>query len=424
MNNKITLPQIINLLAEQTELPRKTCESFISEFFNTVINALESGDNVTIKNIGTFKILKVEERKSVDVNTGEDIIIPSHKKVTFVPTKELADAINAPFSMFDSVELDDNIDIDSIMNADLLVAENNPTPIPENKESDEHGNITPVPESIEQEDNKTVSIPEVDQAGQQNQTSVLSIDDDAVDTGNSNAASNDENGNTPSTNLSQNDPTSEGTDINTVKVVNPPINTNSQDGENNHQNQSDKCNLGHWDVPEPKPNRKRFAWGFASGIACMAVIGAIAYFIFIAKPYEHPQPPEVTTSNDSLLSDSALTGMATVEPVDTPTSTSKTLKDDKENDVAPTPPSDITKYDTVTEECFLTTLAQKYYGNFNLWPIIYEENKDILGHPDKIRPGTKVAIPELSKYGINPKNRDDVKKVKAKGVEIYKKYKG
>lgn len=68
-------------------------------------------------------------------------------------------------------------------------------------------------------------------------------------------------------------------------------------------------------------------------------------------------------------------------------------------------------------------MAKEHYGNFNLWPYIYEENKAILGHPDRIRPGTQVVIPSLSKYGINPSDPSNIKKAKQKGIEIYSRYK-
>ena len=81
------------------------------------------------------------------------------------------------------------------------------------------------------------------------------------------------------------------------------------------------------------------------------------------------------------------------------------------------------KYDTISKTRNLTKMALEYYGNYNLWPYIYEENKDFLGHPDRIKPGTKVVIPPLSKYGVDSKNEEDIIKAKKMGQEIYAKYK-
>ena len=91
-------------------------------------------------------------------------------------------------------------------------------------------------------------------------------------------------------------------------------------------------------------------------------------------------------------------------------------------DVVPTAPSDKKVYDTISTTRYLTTMAKDHYGNYNLWPYIYKENSKILGHPDRIRPGTKVVIPPLSQYGVDPKNPEDIKKAKKLGVEIYSRY--
>ena len=88
----------------------------------------------------------------------------------------------------------------------------------------------------------------------------------------------------------------------------------------------------------------------------------------------------------------------------------------------PTQPSDKKVYDTITKTRYLTTMAKDHYGNYHLWPYIYKENEKILGHPDRIRPGTKVVVPPLSKYGVNPDNKADIDKAKKLGNEIYARY--
>ena len=87
-----------------------------------------------------------------------------------------------------------------------------------------------------------------------------------------------------------------------------------------------------------------------------------------------------------------------------------------------TRPSDSPLYDTITKTRYLTTMAKDHYGNYHLWPYIYMENQKFLGHPDRITPGTKVVVPPLSKYGVDPSNPEHIKKAKQLGIEIYKKY--
>lgn len=79
-------------------------------------------------------------------------------------------------------------------------------------------------------------------------------------------------------------------------------------------------------------------------------------------------------------------------------------------------------YDTVTASNFLTSMSRKYYGEMNFWVYIYEENKDILDNPDKIKPGTKVVIPPAEKYGIDRYDSISVKNARLKAVKIYEPY--
>ena len=81
-----------------------------------------------------------------------------------------------------------------------------------------------------------------------------------------------------------------------------------------------------------------------------------------------------------------------------------------------------TKCDTTTKFRLITTMAQEYYGDINFWPYIYEENKEKLGHPEKIPAGTILIIPPADKYGIDSSNPNSVHNAKLKGVEIYAKF--
>ncbi len=121
MNEKITLPTLVSLLADKTGKQKKQCEDFLREFFNTLVDAMEAGENVRIKSLGTFKVVAVEPRKSVNVNTGEQMEIPGHNKIVFVPAKELAEEVNAPFAMFESIEIPDNALEDPLLSLNLYL---------------------------------------------------------------------------------------------------------------------------------------------------------------------------------------------------------------------------------------------------------------------------------------------------------------
>ena len=109
MNKKIAFPELVELIADTTNSSKRLSELFLKELFGTISQALIDGESVKVKSLGTFKLTKVSVRKSVDVNTGEEIEIPSHNKLTFIPDKNFAEAINTPFSQFETIVLSDEV---------------------------------------------------------------------------------------------------------------------------------------------------------------------------------------------------------------------------------------------------------------------------------------------------------------------------
>lgn len=79
-------------------------------------------------------------------------------------------------------------------------------------------------------------------------------------------------------------------------------------------------------------------------------------------------------------------------------------------------------YDTVTSQRFLTTMARKYYGQMEYWVFIYEANSDVLRDPNRIKPGTKVIIPDISDFSENETPEKTLERAKHIGCEIYARY--
>lgn len=115
MNNKITFPRLATMLADKSGRSKRFSEDFLREFFSIISEQLESGESVKIKGLGTFRLSRVEPRKSVDVTTGQPMEISGHSKVVFVPAKEMAEAVNAPFEAFTSIEISDDADIQQLL---------------------------------------------------------------------------------------------------------------------------------------------------------------------------------------------------------------------------------------------------------------------------------------------------------------------
>ena len=108
MNERLTIQDLTDLLAAKHSMTKKDAEVFVKEFFLLIEQALENEKTVKIKGLGTFKLIDVDSRESVNVNTGERFQIKGHTKVSFSPDANLRDTINKPFAHFETVVLNEN----------------------------------------------------------------------------------------------------------------------------------------------------------------------------------------------------------------------------------------------------------------------------------------------------------------------------
>lgn len=111
MDNKILLQDLAQAIANRTSSSKKDADNFVRNVFDIVIQYLQEDKIVKIKGLGTFKVIEVSGRDSVNVNTGERIHISGHSKISFSPDNTLRDQVNRPFADFETVILNDNIDI-------------------------------------------------------------------------------------------------------------------------------------------------------------------------------------------------------------------------------------------------------------------------------------------------------------------------
>lgn len=106
MNEKLTLQDLVDLLAQKKGITKKDAELFLKEFFSVLSDTLCDNEAVKVKDLGTFKLTTVSRRESVDVNSGEKIEIPAHYRLSFQPDKELRELVNKPFASFESIPLE------------------------------------------------------------------------------------------------------------------------------------------------------------------------------------------------------------------------------------------------------------------------------------------------------------------------------
>jgi nucleoid DNA-binding protein len=112
--SKLGNKELSSSLSDKHGLNKTDAEKFVSAFFDVINEGLASEKLVKIKGLGTFKIIGVAARKSVDVNTGAPIVIEGRDKISFTPDATLRDEINKPFSQFDTVVLNDGVDFTHI----------------------------------------------------------------------------------------------------------------------------------------------------------------------------------------------------------------------------------------------------------------------------------------------------------------------
>lgn len=114
MDNKITIQELSESISKRQNILKKDADLFVRLFFETIEENLLQDKIVKVKGLGTFKLIEVADRESVDVNTGSRIKISGHTKVTFTPDGTLRDQINKPFAAFETIILNDGTDVDEM----------------------------------------------------------------------------------------------------------------------------------------------------------------------------------------------------------------------------------------------------------------------------------------------------------------------
>lgn len=415
MENKINLQRLSAMLAISTGRQQELCERFLREIFNIAGEELLKGENVRIKGFGTFKIIDIEPRKSVNVTTGEEHQIPGHKRVIFVPSKELADLVNRPFDAFDTVEVDDDVPLDILMDAGE----------PELSETDasSFGDLTEDVQVMENEPSPLVlgeESAEEEMADMASSSAYSGVYESAGDDAREDAA--DFPGEVTASEPDDDAQTSDDDEEDDDGVTEGVGNEDDEDDEDDEAEDVKDAEEAH-----SMTYRRKFLAGFLIGFFVASIIAGIAFMVYGPSSDAKGEKDAVVSVSDAATGEAVGGSVSATPGGDTAAVVGSDVAEIPDNgdgggmEVA-TRPSDEPVYDTISTTRFLTTMAKDHYGNFNLWPIIYEENKSFLGHPDRIKPGTRVVIPSLSKYGIDPKNPEHIKEAKRKGIEIYSRY--
>lgn len=494
MNNKITFPRLATMLAERSGRSKRFSEDFLREFFALISETLESQESVKIKGLGTFRLARVEPRRSVDVTTGEPMEISGHTKVVFTPSKELADAVNAPFEAFSAIEISDDANIEQLFTSEEIQIQNFDEDYPSDQDFDvkiaetEYSTIGSAPKdpviSFDIEDQETqledeydIQVVEVDSPSQIESYIEKTVTEESFDTleeepedyteddgseedaeevdaeddvskeevvKDEEAEEEDKSDNLAESAIPVNGTVTKNTEKDDAPPSEEEYATDNDDTTSNDSTSDDvdTADTDSEEIPseiseeleefeEENSRRKNWVKGLfiVFGAAVVALIATFAIWYFFATNNFNNifKRANTTASMEStpgfVVGKNALsTNIETPDPAVAIDSLSDSIQESETEEEVPTAPSDVVVYDTISTTRYLTTMAKAHYGNYNLWPYIYQENQSFLGHPDRIRPGTPVVIPKLSKYGVDPNNAADVEKAKKLGVEIYARY--
>ena len=111
---KTALQLIADAVAKKHKITVKEAEKFVSAIFDVVNEGLKTDKLVKVKGLGTFKVQAVKPRESVNVNTGERVLMEGHEKVSFTPDATMKELVNKPFALFETVVLNDGVDFADI----------------------------------------------------------------------------------------------------------------------------------------------------------------------------------------------------------------------------------------------------------------------------------------------------------------------
>ena len=131
--SKLNVFDLSGVLMSKNGLGDKESRRFVKAIFDVIQECLDEEKVVKVKGLGTFKIIEVDDRESINVNTGERVLIEGHSKLTFTPDSVMKEIVNKPFSQFETVILNDGVDFPEPAIEEPISEEPIPEdPIPEN----------------------------------------------------------------------------------------------------------------------------------------------------------------------------------------------------------------------------------------------------------------------------------------------------
>lgn len=468
MNNKVTFPELVEQVAQYANTSKRMSELFLKELFATISQSLIDGESVKVKGIGTFKLTEVSPRKSVDVNTGEEIEIPGHKKLSFAPDKDMAEAINQPFMHFETEILDDDVTDDQLAAIDAGVPTEAPAEAaPAEEETDDTTATEPpaaeAPVAAEEEVVMPpvfvapVEEPESEEAETEAEAPVepseeVPAEEDAptevpvqepADEPEEEAVSEEE------AEIEEETEPEPVTEVEPSAVAEPEDEAEDVEVEGESDAESEMVSeeladerVGQ-EIDKRRITRRSLLEGFVVGVVTTLIVTLFAYRLYLMKGYEatpaDEEPFVENVSTDSVTAtEQALAENSDAAEADKQKADEEQKKADEEKKKAeeekkkaeeekqkaeaakPTTANVAAgTTDTIKPGTNLYRMSRKHYGSDKFWVYIYEENKAKYPNPNTIPVGAVLHIPQLGKYGAKAGDPASIAAAKKKQGEIF-----
>ena len=397
---KLTNSNILSAFRKQVGISKADETAFVEAFQSIFEEALLRDKVVKISGFGTFKLIPVESRKSVNVNTGEEIEIAGHYKLTFTPDTSLKDKVNEPFAHLEIVELDADVVVETPKVETQNFASQN-----EAIESQEVAYLQddPLQKLTEQALELKDILADIQGFAMQN-TPLEQVEEIQVEE-------------------VKKEEIQEETKVEEAKIeeVKEEINPLASNQEIKQEPELISARdviaeINREDIA-PSSNKSKL-WIWIAVILGLSIIGLLVYqnrdfFVPSEEAIEEiiivEESPEIEISEkDTIdeevsnfnLSDSVdlLDNNSQLTTFNSQIDTTSPLYSDKFSDVFNLKREYTEFIDTVTlnEGSRLTWISLKQYGHRDYWVYIYEANRDIVNNPNAIKIGTKLRIPRLA----------------------------
>lgn len=459
MNNKVTFPELVEQVAQYANTSKRMSELFLKELFATISQSLIDGESVKVKGIGTFKLTEVSPRKSVDVNTGEEIEIPGHKKLSFAPDKDMAEAINQPFMHFETEILDDDVTDDQLAAIDAGVPTEAPAEVaPAEEETDDTTATEPpaaeAPVAAEEEVVMPpvfvapVEEPESEEAETEAEAPVDPSEEVPAEEETPAEVPAQEPIDEPEESVSEEESEIEE-EAEPEAVAEPEAEAEVAEAEGEPEAESEMVSeeladerVGQ-EIDKRRITRRSLLEGFVVGVVTTLIVTLFAYRLYLMKGYEatpaDEEPFVEHVSTDSVSSpEQALAENSTEADADKQKADEDQKKADEEKqkaeeekkkaeeekqktEVAKPTTANVAAgtTDTIKPGTNLYRMSRKHYGSDKFWVYIYEENKAKYPNPNTIPVGAVLRIPQLEKYGAKAGDPASIAAAKKKQGEIF-----